>query len=576
MKIEKVTIHNLRNIEEISFNLEDFSMLVGENNSGKSTVFNALRMFYEDLKYNASNDFPKFTTKDNESWMEIQYSLTDDENETLKEEYKNLDKKLKVRKYFKSDIKDLVKSDQSNLYGYENGQISSNLFYGAKNIAQAKLGGLIYIPEITKTDDSLKLSGPSPFREMMNFIMKTVIKSSQSYKKLESSFSEFNKTYKEEKNSNDQSVEKIVTDINENLKNWQVRFGVNINAIEPEEIVKSLLSHHIIDENLGDKVIDVNNMGQGLQRHLIYTLIRLSAKYKEKKTEKKKDFSPDFKLLLFEEPEAFLHPSQQEQLNIHLRKFSEDAEQQVIITTHSPIFVGRNFHDIKSLIRLSKIGGASHAFQMSEVELESVLDENISLAKMFQELLKDASIGDELKKKIRKQGLAVDNLDIQIKLEQESIKFFLWLDFDKSALFFSKHVIICEGASEKILFDFLTSNKWIDIKEKQIYFLDALGKFNIHRYMNLFDKLGISHSVIVDKDNDRDYHKYINEFIEKNKKNTTKKIEWFDEDVEKFLGISKIDKRDDLKPLNIMQNLMNNSIDIKKIDELKGIVESLL
>lgn len=575
MKIEKITIHNVRNIEDISINLADFTMLVGENNSGKSTVFNALRFFYEDLKYNAAHDFPKFKTKDKESWIEVQYSLTDEEIGTLKDEYKNSDKILKVRKYFKSETKDLVKADQSNLYGYEGGSLSTNLFYGAKNISQAKLGSIIYIPEITKTDDSLKTSGPSPFREMMNFIMKTVIKNSSSYQKLEDSFEEFNKTYKAEKNSSDQSVEKIVSDINSNLKNWQISFGINVNKIEPEEIVKNLLSHYIIDENIKEKV-DVNNLGQGLQRNLIYILIRLSAEYKEKKVEKKKDFSPDFTLLLFEEPEAFLHPSQQEQLNIHLRKFSEDSEQQVIVTTHSPIFVSRNFHDIKSLVRLNKINGKSYAFQMTDADVKSVLDQNISLAKRFQELLLDKSIDESLKKRIKGNGLAVDTIDEKIKLEQESIRFFLWLDFDKSALFFSKHVIICEGASEKILFDYLSSNSWSDIKERQVYFLDVLGKFNIHRYMNLFDKLGISHSIIVDKDNDKDIHKYINEFIENNKKQYTKKIDWFDKDVESYLGITKIGNRDDLKPLNIMHHLMNNKIDETKIKELKERIMALL
>jgi len=53
---------------------------------------------------------------------------------------------------------------------------------------------------------------------------------------------------------------------------------------------------------------------------LIYTLIRLSAKFTDDRpSSKKKDFAPEFTLLLFEEPEAFLHPSQQDRLNASLR-----------------------------------------------------------------------------------------------------------------------------------------------------------------------------------------------------------------------------------------------------------------
>ena len=42
--------------------LSDYSMLVGENNVGKTNAFMALRFFYEDgnLKYRKEVDFPKF------------------------------------------------------------------------------------------------------------------------------------------------------------------------------------------------------------------------------------------------------------------------------------------------------------------------------------------------------------------------------------------------------------------------------------------------------------------------------------------------------------------------------------
>lgn len=66
---------------------------------------------------------------------------------------------------------------------------------------------------------------------------------------------------------------------------------------------------------MNDQRISINCFGQGMQRHLIYTLIRVGAKYIGKKEEKKKEFSPDLTIVLFEEPEAFLHPTQQEFLN---------------------------------------------------------------------------------------------------------------------------------------------------------------------------------------------------------------------------------------------------------------------
>ena len=74
MKIRTVSLHNFRSIKDIKFDLEDHSLLVGENNAGKTNVITALRIFYEDhgIKFDGDRDFPKFTT-DDESWIELEF-----------------------------------------------------------------------------------------------------------------------------------------------------------------------------------------------------------------------------------------------------------------------------------------------------------------------------------------------------------------------------------------------------------------------------------------------------------------------------------------------------------------------
>src|SRR5699024_9351215 len=143
---------------------------------------------------------------------------------------------------------------------------------------------------------------------------------SEAYETLSEAFKEFNQGFKNEQDSEGLSIEKLVTDINKEIDPWNVSFGFEINSIQPKQIVKRLLSHYIKDENLDEERVAINSFGQGLQRHLIYTLILLSANYKEQKKSKKKEFDPNFTLLLFEEPEAFLHPSQQERLNFSLKE----------------------------------------------------------------------------------------------------------------------------------------------------------------------------------------------------------------------------------------------------------------
>lgn len=573
MRIQKIKIHNFRSIKEQEVTLGDYSILLGENNAGKTNVIRALRIFYEnDLKFDSKVDFPKFKTDDQESWIEIDFLTTAEEQANLKDEYKSNDNILRVRKFLKSDDKERVKANQSNIFGYENGVLSSNLFYGAKNISESKIGNVIYIPELSKVDDSLKMSGPSPLRDMINFVITKIAKKSASFSKLEKDFEEFNSVFKTE-DTEGFSVQNLEQDINNEIKEWNIQFGLKVNPLQPNDIVKNLVSHFIKDGFLNNEEVKIDSFGQGLQRHLIYALIKLSTKYNDDIKKEKKEFSPDFTFILFEEPEAFLHPSQQEKMNTSLQLLAKDEEQQILITTHSPIFVSKNTDNIPSLIRVKR-DGESKIFQLHKEQVETLFDQNTGMHQMFLDKLKDTSTDEQLKKKIRDKKLANETDDLEIKLKEESFKYFLWIDGERASSFFAKHVLICEGATEKIFLDYLTDTIWTEFKDKHIYILDALGKFNIHRYMNLFGFLGIEHSVLMDKDNDTDIHKEINAFIESKKNQYTKQIKCFDDDIEGFLGIDKPSRRDQ-KPLNIIYKYNQKEIAEDKINALKTLFEDL-
>jgi len=551
MKIKTVAIHNFRSIKEQTFNLNDYSLLIGANNSGKTNIIDALRIFYEKEKFDTKRDLPKFETIDQEIWIEIEFHLTDDEFVNLKDDYKQANNTLKVRKYLKSP--DRVKSNQSNIYGYEGGNLSNNLFYGAKNISEAKLGDVIYIPEVAKVDEYTKLSGPSAFRDSLNFVVKKVVKNSPSFEALSKSFIDFNEKFKAEASKEGISIQNFIDDVNKEIKDWDVSFGVDINEIKPEEIIKNLVSHYLEEKYLKDQKMDISSFGQGLQRHLIYTLMKLSARYKEPPVKKdKKEFFPDFTLILFEEPEAFLHPAQQEILNLSLGEIACAESQQVLVSTHSTHFISKNVDDIRSLLKLTKNGAETIIYQIDRNALQDILKEN----KELKEILGEESTEEDI--------------------ELESIRYCLWLDPDRCCAFFADIVLICEGLSEKALIDCLVKEKKLNFKNRRVYILNAASKYDIHRYMNLFEKLGIMHSVLFDGDTNSEKHKKINEFIEKNKNKLTLNMHKFIEgELEDFLTIKKVNDGYK-KPLNIMWHYRNNIINQKKTDELIKIIESLV
>ena len=123
MKIQKTTIHNFRSIIHQVIDCKDFTLFVGENNSGKTNIITALRAFYENegYKYDKKSDFPKLTdTTDSESWIELEFITTNEEQEKIKDEYKRDDNILIVRRYFESKN---IEVTNLSVPGHESGDL---------------------------------------------------------------------------------------------------------------------------------------------------------------------------------------------------------------------------------------------------------------------------------------------------------------------------------------------------------------------------------------------------------------------------------------------------------------------
>jgi len=70
-------------------------------------------------------------------------------------------------------------------------------------------------------------------------------------------------------------------------------------------------------------------------------------------------------------------------------------------------------------------------------------------------------------------------------------------------VFFAKRTLIVEGPSELVLINYLIQIGKIRIPAGGLFVLGAMGKFNIHRFMNLPGELKIEHSVLYDADSNK-------------------------------------------------------------------------
>ncbi|CEE50035.1 Predicted ATP-dependent endonuclease of the OLD family protein (fragment) [Xanthomonas citri pv. citri] len=389
MKLRAIQIHNFRSVLDADIEAHDYMLLVGANNAGKSTIINALRAFYDDAKWSA-DDFPKAGATDNESWVQLAFQLDDYEWAGLADKYKEgvADKRLTVRRYFKSDDKARSQASQSNIFAFVNGQLDTELFYGARNVGAAKIGQVLYVPALTTPAEQTKMSGPSPLRNMLNFLLKKVVSKSPAYKEITNAFEKLNV----EARKGDGFLSEISTPLNTAISSWSIKIDLSVNSVAPEDISKSLVKFAFVDSSLGDVGFDLECYGHGFQRSVIYELIKLAPTFKDEKKVDKKEFNPAFNLVLFEEPEAFLHPSQQESMAYHLRRLGAEEGQQVIITTHSPTFAGKAAEQIGQLVRVQRANGATRTFQPKGNAIKDVFDQGGELLAALQAFVADPGV----------------------------------------------------------------------------------------------------------------------------------------------------------------------------------------
>lgn len=554
MHIISIKIHNFRSISECTLKLADYSLLIGANNAGKSNVMDVLRIFYEKgLKYESSRDFPKFETDDRESWMEIEYKLSDDEYTNLKDEWRQPENTLKIHKNFETSQKGSDGKIKLGIYAYnQEGQISNDYFYGAKNVQQGKLGNIIFIPAASKLDEHTKLTGPSPLRELINDILKKLIKTSGAFKKLTAEFQLFSKGIKEEETDENKSLLGLEEDITSSLTEWDAKFELDVAPVTEADIVKNLISYKIVNTDI-DERMEASQFGQGFQRHLIFTLIRTAAKYQAPSTPlKKKEFKPDLTVLLFEEPEVFLHPIQQSILCRSLKTVGSTDGQQVLISSHSPYFVSHHTDDLPSIIRLNKQSHCTNTGQIDSITLKEIFVNN---------------------RRINDLIAAADDDDF--KEEMETVKYFLWLNSERCGIFFAQQVLLVEGATERVLLNYLFDIGKLEMPNGGVFVLDCFGKYNIHRFMNLLEPFKINHSVLFDGDGDTDVHKLIRTLIDDSKNRYTRKIDRFTSDIESFLDIEK-SAQAHRKPQHVMFKVMNGQVSEEKIVQLIDKVNALI
>lgn len=188
---------------------------------------------------------------------------------------------------------------------------------------------------------------------------------------------------------------------------------------------------------------------RGLYRNLIFEIFRSLATY----SEKNKTSILGNALIIFEEPELYLHPQKEKEL-FHCMSVLANLGSQVYVATHSSNFINLHMYRSICIIRKEENSG-SHVFQFK--------------GHLFS--------GDEVK-----------NFNMNY-----------WINPDRGELFFAKKVILVEGQTDKIVLSYLA--KKLGIYKYDYSILECGSKSLIPQFIKLLNVFKIPYIAIYDKDN---------------------------------------------------------------------------
>lgn len=531
MILKSFTIEGFRRVRKATIELGDATFLIGENNVGKSTILEALRIFFstttklneQDYFYNLDNDYREdniiFTAKfidlpeESYSWRGfvgrvfreeinekqdnvIYYKKTFPKEQNVIREMRTKNKTLKKEFTSSKNLNDFIAN------GVEEDKINSIFknFPKNENLKKAQKELLELIPDIWNIDEqnvnwvvnpggiegniSIRLpkyisippndniheinSKNGALQSIMLELFEDVRGNSVNYQEAQKHLD----LLAAELDPEDQEQEfgKMIGEVNQIVSDifTETKLHVDTDLTDPQSAIRP--SFNV--EMSSNVRTTPDRQGSGLIRSAVFALLR----YREKFVEERKSKGEYLRTLLigFEEPELYLHPNAASLMRNKIYDLATSTHTKIICTTHSPYLIDLS-KKIDSPERPTQILNLVK-IEKDEEDYECTSLIPFNTTKAYNELVND---------------------------DKDFVKFIIKMDDYVSRIFFAKKIIVVEGDTEDILFRETIKR----LPEKQrINFLSeyqvikARGKAAIIPLIRYFKKLGFLPFVIHDRD----------------------------------------------------------------------------
>jgi len=528
MKIESIRIENFRSFKDETIRFDNYTCFVGANGSGKSTILNALNVFFRQYK-DCQTDLSKLTIEDfhhkitdepvkiTVTFTELSSAAKDELSDYVRQDklivssvakfdsatdsadvkqYGNRLGLQDFRKYFEAEknaekVKELklIYQDLQKTYTdlptagtkpamadalrvYETGHPddcdlipSEDQFYGVSKGVN-RLARYVQWVFIPASKDATEESEESKNSALGQLLARTVRSKVNFSDKVGKLKKDTQEEYQKILEEEQSVLDSISTSLQDSLESW-AHPGITANILwkqDPEKSVK-------VEEpwaylKIGERGFEGNlaRFGHGLQRSYMLALLQELTKVYD-------ETAPTL-IMGIEEPEIYQHPPQAKYLAETLNDLSE-KNSQILICSHNPLFIpGDNFEAIR-VVREKDNPSTSYISQLSYGDLSDKLE----------------SSGQ---KALKEEGMLA--------------KLYPSLNPIINEMFFCNNLILTEGIEDVAYIStyLMLTKKIMDFRKYGCHIVPVGGKSSIIKPLAMAILLNIPVFVVCDADTDKD------------------------------------------------------------------------
>lgn len=520
MKIKDITIKNFRLLEDVSLNIEeDITLIVGKNNTGKTSLFEVINMFFNEKNNFSFHDFSQKTYSQFEASFNIYEAAQKETDEEKKDELEkslissmpNIQLEIQIEYDKAKDslinlsefISDLDDSKNIAIIKLQYQSKDSLRLFAAFNVRKEKEQKLIeWLNEnITSYYDIKCFGGDNMIEENFKRKLLSVLyfETIQASRKLDDTKADKNKTlavgfsdyYRETNKDNNDDVESLEKQLKETSTVLNVKyenilkelleklklFGVEPHLTIPEIVLQAGFDpENILKNNIkyfykqNDVILPENFNGLGYS-NLIYLVLKVVSFIEKFKKAAPLNKSETLTILI-EEPEAHLHPQMQQVFISQIKRTIKETKEkegifvQIIISTHS-----------------------SHIVTEAGIDVERSFERIRYFAKQF--------IQGENRYKVEIKDFN------EFKHKESDIETFRFLkqymSLHRCDIFFADKVILVEGTTEKILLPLMINKVAENLNNEYVSIIEVGGAYTV-KFKELLKFVNTKSLVITDID----------------------------------------------------------------------------